>query len=230
MDIVKVMWSGGKDSTCSTILHINKGDHVIAVCYVPMFTKEIPLILKDHYEFIIDSKYKLERMGAEVYLVSGMTYWDFVTHISVKGKYKGKMFGFPCVQTSKCGFKRDSKVKACNSLDVGYYDYIDIGIAFDEKSRHGQLTDSMRSILVEQEITEKDAFEIVSAHDLLSPIYAHGRRDGCALCYNAKEEERQRWYNDYPGAREKLIELQNIVKENRPERAPLRKYKWFIEE
>ena len=47
------------------------------------------------------------------------------------------------------------------------------------------------------------------------------RRDGCALCCNATEEERNEWFNDYPEAVPIVIELQNIVKEQRPERPPL---------
>ena len=44
-DIVKIGWSGGKDSTCAVMKHIERGDKVKAVCWVPMLTKEIPLIL-----------------------------------------------------------------------------------------------------------------------------------------------------------------------------------------
>lgn len=49
---VKVSWSGGKDSTCAVLLHLEAGHKVKAVNYTPMFTEEIPLLLKDHYEFI----------------------------------------------------------------------------------------------------------------------------------------------------------------------------------
>lgn len=40
MSIVKVAWSGGKDSTCAVMLHIKRGDKVKVVCYIPMFTKK----------------------------------------------------------------------------------------------------------------------------------------------------------------------------------------------
>ena len=49
---VKVSWSGGKDSTCAVLLHLEAGHKVKAVNYTPMFTAEIPLLLKEHYEFI----------------------------------------------------------------------------------------------------------------------------------------------------------------------------------
>ena len=47
MSVVKIGWSGGKDSTRAVMAHIQRGDKVKAVCYVPMFTKEIPLISKN---------------------------------------------------------------------------------------------------------------------------------------------------------------------------------------
>lgn len=54
-------------------------------------------------------------------------------------------------------------------------------------------------------------------------------RDGCSLCVHATQAERDQYFRDYPEAIPIVIELQNIVKEKRPERAPLRGYKWFIE-
>lgn len=147
-DIVKVGWSGGKDSTASVLLHLEQGDKVKAVCYVPMFTKDIPLITKEHYDFIVNTAERLRKMGAEVHIISGETYWDYVTKITTRGKYQGKMRGFPCVIAGKCGFQRDSKVKAVSNFNVGDYDYLDIGIAYDETERHSQLTAEKRSILV----------------------------------------------------------------------------------
>lgn len=43
---VKVSWSGGKDSTCAVLLHLEAGHKVKAVNYTPMFTEEIPLLLR----------------------------------------------------------------------------------------------------------------------------------------------------------------------------------------
>ena len=88
-DIVKVGWSGGKDSSCAVMLHILRGDKVKAVCYIPMFTNEIPLIQKKHYDFILKTADKFRSLGAEVNIVHGITYWDYVTHIALSGIYKG---------------------------------------------------------------------------------------------------------------------------------------------
>ena len=229
MATVKVGWSGGKDSTCSVLLHLEQGDKVKACCYVPMFTKDIPLISKKHYEFILQTAERFRNMGAEVYIVSGLTYWDYVTKITTRGINKGRIMGFPCNQTGKCGFKRDSKVKAIQHLDVGYFDYEDIGIAFDEVKRHNQLTEKKRSILVEMEYTEQMAFDMCVQYNMLSPHYKTAKRDGCALCYNARPQERNAWFEDFPQAIPLVIELQDMVKKECPERAPLRNYGWFID-
>lgn len=228
MAIVKVCWSGGKDSTCAVLKHIENGDTVKVVCYVPMFTEDIPLIGKAHYLFILNTAKTFRSMGAEVYLVHGTTYCEQVRRRSTRGKYKGRVFGFPGFKRGQCHFKRDSKLKALAGVDVGAYDYEDVGIAADETDRHAQLRGSIRSILCEQNITEKEAKDFCSAHGVLSPHYADRTRDGCALCPHASEKERSQWFQDFPEAVPLLIDLQKFVQKERPENTPLRGYRWFI--
>lgn len=228
MESVKVSWSGGKDSTAAVLLHLAAGHHVTAVCYVPMFDAETPLISRAHFDFIQRAADIFRSRGAEVLIVTGMTYEEYCTHVSRKGKFKGQIFGFPTVGRGQCGFKRDSKLRALQSVTVPC-DYEDIGIAADEYARHAQLTALKRSILYEQGYTERDARDICVMEDLLSPLYTSAiKRDGCALCPNAKEIERQLWYQEYPGAREKLLALQSYVLPLRPDRMPLRGYKPFL--
>jgi hypothetical protein len=229
MNIVKVGWSGGKDSTCSVLLHLEQGDTVKAVCYIPMFTETIPLITKNHYEFILKTADRLRKMGVEVYIVNGMSYYDFVTHRVSKGVNKGKIMGFPGFIPRQCSFKNYSKIKAVHSTDVGLYDYEDIGIAFDEPDRLSQLTECKRSILVENQFTEKMAKQKCVQHNMLSPHYDNDIRDGCALCPNAHKKRRLQWFLDYPEAIQLVIDLQEIVKREKPDRPPLRQHKFFID-
>ena len=229
-DVVKVSWSGGKDSTCALMKHLERGDTVKAVCYIPMFTDTIPLLLKDHHEHILRTADKFRSMGAEVHIVKGVTYYDFVHKRSSRGKFKGRTFGFPPFVTGRCNFKRDSKLKALAEMDVGQYDYEDIGIAADETSRHAQLSESKRSILCEMGITEQMAIEYCKEHSVLSPHYSTHKRDGCTLCPHAKASERELWFEQYPEAFPIVLELQEFVKRERPEQSPLRHHKWFIEE
>ncbi len=229
-DIVKVGWSGGKDSSCSVMLHLEQGHKVKAVCYIPMFTEKIPLLLKEHYEFILRTADRFRSLGAEVKIVTGITYYDFVLKRSSRGKFKDRMFGFPPFITGLCNFKRDSKVKALSETDVGYYDYEDIGIEANEIKRQNQLNERKRSILCELGFTKYDVITFDITHDLLSPHYEILARDGCTLCPHAKAKERELWFKQYPEAVPLVIELQEIVKIERPEQTPLRGHKWFIEE
>lgn len=230
MEVVKVGWSGGKDSTCAVMHHLQRGDKVKAVCFIPMFTNEIPLICKNHYSFIMNTANTFRSMGAEVHIVTGECYYDRVRHRATRGKFKGRIFGFPYFNRGQCHFKRDSKQKALLACDVGEFDYEDIGIAADETKRQGQLNDKKRSILCELGITGNDAIRFCKENGLLSPHYAVNKRDGCALCPNAPERERQLWFNDYPEAIPLVIELQELVKKERPDNFPLRNYGWFIED
>lgn len=233
MEVVKCCWSGGKDSSCATLLHLKQGDKCIVVNYVPMFTDTMPLILKEHYEFINQTIELWKSMGAEVYQVHGMTYWDFVHKVATAGTRKGKVFGFPYFMTNKCNFQRDSKTKSLSELDVMFnlkYDFVDLGIAYDEINRHSQLNCYKRSILVEKQITEEMAAEICKDNGVYSPHYLHHKRDGCALCPQAKPSERIEWFKQYPEAFDLILELQEFVKQERPNQYPLRNYKFFIEE
>lgn len=227
-DIVRIGWSGGKDSTCAVYKHIERGDKVKALCYIPHFTDDIPLINKEHFEFIMRQKSVFEKGGATVFLTKGITYWDYCFSIAKSGKFKGQVKGYPYI--GFCGFRRDSKIKAC-MLDVGTYDYESLGIASDEIARHNQLNENKRSILVEKGITEEMAKEFCQKRNAYSPHYKYSKRDGCALCFNAKPKELEVWLNDYPEAEEILIDLQNRLKPllvGRKNEFPLRRYKYFI--
>jgi hypothetical protein len=229
MAIVKVSWSGGKDSSCAVMKRIENGDHVKVVCYVPMFTATIPLITKKHHDFIMRTAELFRSLEAEVYIVTGITYCEQVMRRSTRGKYKGRIFGFPHFVKGLCHFKRDSKVKALQQVDVGQYDFEDIGIAADETNRHGQLSDKLRSILCELGITEADAKQYCIERGIYSPHYDRRKRDGCALCPFANDDERAQWFQDYPEVIPILWELQEFVRRERPDTSPLRGHKWFID-
>ena len=226
---VKVSWSGGKDSTCAVLLHLEAGHKVKAVNYTPMFTDDIPLLLKDHYEFIQNTAERFRDMGVEVYMVTGITYYDYVLRRKTKGADKGGIMGFPYFIPRMCQFKNFSKVRALHRCDVGYYDYEDIGIAYDEEKRQSQLNKKKRSILVVNRIIEEQALKICKINDLLSPLYENYNRDGCTLCPNAPKREREQWFREFPEAIPILKELQDKVKAEKPSNhAPLRDNEWFL--
>lgn len=229
MDIVKIGWSGGKDSTCAFYKHLERGDFVKAVCYVPMFTECIPLINREHLSFILKQAEIFRSMGAKVIFAEGLTYYDYCLSICKKGIHKGQVKGYPFVNA--CGFRRDSKIKAVGNVDVGYFDYQSLGIASDEVNRFGQLNDKTRSILVELGITEENAKNFCIEKNAYSPHYKCSKRDGCALCVNAKDIEREIWFKDYPEAEFFVQELQERLKPlliGRKNEFPLRKFRYFL--
>lgn len=224
---VKVNWSGGKDSTAAVLLNIAEGYDVVAVCYIPMFDQSTPLIMPHHLEFLKIAAAHFRRLGADVHFVHGITYSDFVMHKTTRGKNAGKIHGFPLPYAGWCAFARDSKIKALKDCYVGAYHWEDIGIAFDEPDRQKQLSVRKRSILVSKKITEEQARQICLDNGLLSPLYINRNRDGCCVCPHASKQELSDWFLAYPGSRAKLHRLQEVVKELRPDRNPLRGGRWF---
>ena len=81
MAVVRVGWSGGKDSTCSVFKHLELGNTVKAVCYIPMLTPEIPLIRKCHYEFIQATAQRISNAGGKVYFAEGLTFYEYFYRI-----------------------------------------------------------------------------------------------------------------------------------------------------
>ena len=55
-------------------------------------------------------------------------------------------------------------------------------------------------------MTEADAYKLCQEHGLLSPIYAHCRRNGCWFCPNASDEELLHTVTKHPEMFDRLIE------------------------
>ena len=86
MSVAKIGWSGGKDSTCATYKRIENGDKVKAVCYVPYFTDDIPLINKEHFEFILRQKEIFEKNGCKGFSCKGNNILGLLL-VEVKKRY-----------------------------------------------------------------------------------------------------------------------------------------------
>lgn len=206
MSKILISWSGGKDSTASVLLHIAKGSNMEIVNYIPYLTDEIPLITKEHYNFIINTAEKFSKF-AKVHLIKGTTYRDIFYSKITKGKNKGKLRGYS-LGFGYCNFCYLSKIRAIQEIQKKVkHDYMDIGIAYDEKSRHSQLNEYKRSILCEMQITENEAFKLCKKFNLLSPHYITNKRDGCAICPNAPRSGLKKYLIDFPEAKEILFQL-----------------------
>lgn len=207
MSIVKLCWSGGKDSTASIILHKRNSDYIKAVYYIPMLTDEIPLITKRHYNFILDAVEFLKSENTIFYRANGITYYDHVHTIKTRGQYKGTARGI-ALGFGFCGFRDRSKRYALDNINIGDFDYTDIGIAVDETRRLSQLSYEKRSILADEGYSEKKAKELCRAYGLLSPVYESGNRDGCVICPNANDQRLKEWAQDYPQGKQILLEIE----------------------
>ena len=58
-------------------------------------------------------------------------------------------------------------------------------------------------------MTEADAYKLCQEHGLLSPIYAHCRRNGCWFCPNASDSELLHMVTKHPDMFDRLIEWEN---------------------
>ena len=82
-----------------------------------------------------------------------------------------------------------------------------VGIAEDEPKRLARLDGVKKvSLLAKYGMTEADAYKLCTEHGLLSPIYAHCRRNGCWFCPNASDEELLHMITKHPELFDRLIE------------------------
>ena len=135
------------------------------------------------------------------------TYDDVFHHVITRGPHKGVVRGF--AWAGMCAVNRDCKIppvrKYNAALSPGTVSYV--GIAQDEPKRLARL-DSVKkvSLLAKYGMTEADAYKLCQDHGLLSPIYAHCRRNGCWFCPNASDSELLHMVTKHPDMFDRLIE------------------------
>lgn len=233
------LWSGGKDSTCAGFLHLQRGDEVHFVCFIPYFDDDIPMIPRVVFDFLYRTADFFRSFGAIVTFVKGsMSYYDYCTKLLVKGFRKGSYQSYPCINRGQCGYNRDCKSKACSDYaNTLIYDYKDISICADEVGRKKLNIEKKEiSILIELGYTQRDSYNFCRKNNLLSPSYEFGLRDGCMLCPHGASSERVRWFSDYAeyNAKERLYDLQCKLRDNARQNGvkefyPLRGKHYFIE-
>lgn len=146
-----------------------------------------------------------ERWGIEVEHVCSMTtYEELFYRIPDKRKrgntsFHGKCRGFPFQKGAWC--QRDLKAGVIykyigKSGNKGCVQYL--GIAVDEPDRFEQLSDRMKSPLVEVGWDEAYCRQICEENDLLSPIYTTATRGGCWFCHNQSVGQLRLLRKNYP--------------------------------
>lgn len=164
-----------------------------------MATKDIPADLPEMVEFKKKAdKIIKERYGIEVEHLRGKeSFEEYFYRIKIKGKRKGKIYGWPLTIFNKGGWcVTEIKTKILDKNTKN--DVVYIGYAADEEKRLKRLNDKKIAPLALYGITEAEAFKICEELNLLSPIYKNAARGGCWFCPKQPNEQLRNLRKNYP--------------------------------
>lgn len=205
--------SFGKDSIATILLALEHNEPLDRALFSEVMfdnkcgiSGEIPEHINWIYDFAIP---QLASMGVKVDVVrSEKDYvWFFQNAVRCKGKYQGKLYGFPI--GGKCIINRELKLGPIRSylrqFDNEIIQYV--GIAADEPLRLARLKGNQVSLLDKYGYTEGMAKELCQKYNLLSPIYKTGNRGGCFFCPNSGFSAFKRFREQHPDLWNSLLQL-----------------------
>ena len=202
--------SFGKDSIAAIIAEMEKGEGVDEIVYCRiMFDENISAEFPEHEDFIHGYAIPLleRRYGLKTTIVQAdKTYCEQFYTQKKKGKRIGSIYGFPFLTVAWCNDRL--KVAPIKKWQKNVGEHIEIiGIAADEGKRIERKTVRNAVLpLVENGITEAQAFEICKKNDLLSPAYNKGRiRLGCWFCHNQRLGELRMLRKETPALWDRLL-------------------------
>lgn len=175
-----------------------------------MATKNIPAELPEVMEWkqraddIIFERYgiKVERIRAD------KCYEELFYGVPKRTKQnqckQGQIRGFPSLRSQWCS--KSLKVNVMKKIFKKDNAIQYIGIAANEQQRFGQLSDTLRSPLVEHGVTEGDCYKICEEIGLLSPVYLQSRRSGCWFCHAQPIAQLRLLRKQHPELWSKLLE------------------------
>ena len=199
-------WSGGKDSTASIILDHTKNGHQIDLIIISLlyFDKKRKIYAEhpEHIEFIFKAKKVFEDWGYKVVMLDvehDYMYWFYKKRTKRcknkdnVGKYYGFLLSGLCELTPEKKYTIDRYLKKLGK----HTQYV--GIAIDEPERLDVAHRGGKISLLEKfNCTEDDAKKLCEEYDLLSPVYAFTKRQGCWFCPNATIGQLQHVYETHP--------------------------------
>ena len=212
--------SFGKDSMATLILAAEQGIPIDRVMYCEIrFNDEIsgehPLMA----EWIPTAEKRLKELfGITVdYAYSGVSFYEHFYKVKQKGNHVGDRYGFPfvigawCNDRLKLGAISKYQAQFGNNTITQF-----VGIAYDEPARWARMLKKQtalrkyRSLLVEQKLTEQDAFEICKRYDLLSPMYSVDGiyRGGCWFCPKQCFADLYSLWKTYPDLWRRLCDME----------------------
>ena len=213
--------SFGKDSMATLLLALEKGiqiDHVMYadIRFSPEISGEHPLMA----EWIPTAEKRLkEKFGIVVeHVYSGVSFVEQFYKKTQKGNHIGDIYGFPSVIGAWCNsmLKVAAIQKYLKQFGTCFITRF-IGIAYDEPVRWERMlkkeTDmrKFRSLLVENRLTEQDAFRICDRYGLLSPMYKTEDeifRGGCWFCPKQCYSDIYNLWKNYPEFYTKLLQIE----------------------
>ncbi len=111
----------------------------------------------------------------------------------------GNIYGWPMVKHPYCNsMLKMEAINRAKKVLQGQRVIQYIGIAADEPKRFHNLTDKVKSPLVELGWTEPDCRKWCEENDLLSPTYKTSTRGGCWFCVNQRTEQLRILRKTYP--------------------------------
>ena len=212
--------SFGKDSMATLILAVEQGIPIDRVMYCDIrFNEEIsgehPLMA----EWIPEAERILkERFGITVEHAFSKTYLEAFYTVKKTGAFIGEIYGFPCICGAWC-----NRILKLNAISKYLRQFNEqtitqfVGIAYDEPKRWERMKSKensrkkYRSLLVEQNLTEQDAFRICEKYGLLSPMYKSNDeiyRGGCWFCPKQCNADLYSLWKNYPELYGKLLEME----------------------
>lgn len=201
--------SYGKDSVAMLEVIRKNGLPLDRIVHVEiMATEEIPadypetMQWKQYADKIIQDRYGLTVEHIRARKTYEEMFYGIPNRKSYNTEKQGQIRGFPSLRSQWCS--RALKVRLMKNLFKGSVQYV--GIAADEPKRFGQLTEAVRSPLVEYGITEKDCMEICREIGLLAPTYLQSKRNGCWFCHAQPNEQLRLLRKQHPDFWKKLLE------------------------
>lgn len=204
--------SFGKDSIATILLALEHNEPLDRVVFSEvMFDHErgISGEIPEHIEWIYSTAIpKLESMGIKVDVVRAKKdYKSFFVNAVGRGKYKGKLYGFPI--GGMCVINRECKIKPIHDYykSLGEYNIVQyVGIAKDEPKRLARLKGNKVSLLAKYDYTEQMAMDKCKEYNLVSPLYSTSCR-GCWFCMNGKIPQFVQIRKNHPELWKQLQEL-----------------------
>lgn len=219
--------SFGKDSMATLLLAIEQGIQIDHVMYCEIkFNDEISGEHPIMAEWIPEAEYVLKKnYGIIVDHAFSITYLEQFFKTKQKGNHIGDNYAFPHIIGAWCNSRL--KIAAINNYlaQFGNRNITQfVGIAYDEPRRWERMkaketkNRKYRSLLVEQKLTEQDAFQICEKNGLLSPIYKCDDgiyRGGCWFCPKQCNADLYSLWKNYPDYFQKLVELEPYSPHNK---------------